>query len=170
MGLSELLLPEFEREMQTTRRVLERVPEDKRDFRPHPTSMTLDRLAGHVADLVSWATTTLRQDIFDLAPAGGPGYEALVMVSRDELLKTFDARVAEARAALEKASDDDLGKPWSLLSGGQAIFSMPRIAVWRSFVMNHLVHHRGQLSVYLRMNGVPVPSLYGPSGDEQSFE
>ncbi len=165
-NISSMLLPEFEHEIATTRRVLERLPEDKPEFRPHPKSMTLARLAGHVAEIPLWAVVTLLQPEFDVAPVDGPRMEALVMTDRSSLLMDFDAKVQQARDLLAAASDEYLMQPWSLKSGGQTVMAMPRAAVMRSFVLNHLVHHRAQLALYLRMNDVPVPSIYGPSADE----
>ncbi|MCI0403597.1 MAG: DinB family protein [Acidobacteria bacterium] len=169
MKLSDVLLPEFDQEMANTRKTLERVPENNPEFKPHEKSMTLSRLAGHVAELPMWGATTLSQDSFDFAPAGQPPFQPTLMTSRAQLLKVFDDGVARTRAALAGASDDAWQKPWTLLAGGKTIFSMPRLAVWRGFVMSHLVHHRAQLGVYLRLNNVPVPSIYGPSADEGSL-
>jgi uncharacterized damage-inducible protein DinB len=169
MKLSDVLLPEFDQEMANTRKTLERVPENQPDFKPHPKSMPLARLAGHVAELPMWGVTTLSQDSFDFAPAGAPPFQPTVMTSRAKLLELFDDGVAKARAALAAASDEAWQKPWSLLSGGQTIFTLPKLAVFRGFVMSHLIHHRAQLGVYLRLNNVPVPSIYGPSADEGSM-
>ena len=169
MRISDVLLPEFDNEMASTRKVLERVPEGKPDFKPHPKSMPLARLAGHVAELPLWGVTTLTQEEFDFQPAGAPPFQPTVMTSRAELLKVFDDGVAKTRAALAAAPDDAWRRPWTLLAGGKTIFSMPKLAVWRGFVMNHIVHHRAQLGVYLRLNDVPVPSIYGPSADEGTF-
>ncbi len=169
MNIRDVLLPEFDQEMASTRKTLERVPEGKPDFKPHPKSMPLARLAGHVAELPMWAVTTLTQDSFDFAPAGAPPFQPTLMTSRTELLKLFDEGVAKARAALAAVSDDTWQAPWTLQRGGQTLFSMPKVAVWRGFVMSHLIHHRAQLGVYLRLNDVPVPSIYGPSADESPF-
>ena len=161
-----MLLPEFDREVANTRKTLERVPEEKFGWKPHEKSMTLGRLAGHLADMGSWATTTINSDSFDVAPPGAPPYEPPKMNTLQDVLARFDKNAAEARKAIAGASDENLGKPWSLLNGGKPIFTMPRIAVLRSMVMNHLIHHRAQLGVYLRLNNVPVPGMYGPSADE----
>jgi uncharacterized damage-inducible protein DinB len=166
MPISQMLLPEFDKEMTTTRMTLERVPEDKFGWKPHEKSMTMLRLAGHIADMPSWASFTINQDSLDVAPVGAPPYEAPKLQSRKDILDLFDKNVASARAAIEKASDENLGKPWSLLMGGKNIFTMPRAAVLRSMVMNHIIHHRAQLGVYLRLNDIPVPASYGPSADE----
>jgi uncharacterized damage-inducible protein DinB len=167
MPMSQALLPEFDHEMANTRKALERVPEDKFGWKPHEKSMTLGRLATHVAELSGWVPTTLESESFDFAPPGAPPFQPKTAGSRAELLEVFDKNVAAARAAIGAASDAQWMAPWSLLQGGRTIFSMPRIAVLRSMVMNHTIHHRGQLAVYLRLNDVPVPALYGPSADEQ---
>ncbi len=166
MAIRDSLLPEFDHEMATTRKTLERVPEDKTSWKPHDTSMPLGRLAGHIAEMLGFAATTFRGDSFDFAPPGGTPMKPTIMTSRQQLLDIFDKNVAEARAAISKASDEELMQTWTLLNGGKTFFAMPRITVLRSMILNHIIHHRGQLSVYLRMNQVPVPSIYGPSGDE----
>ena len=166
MGLSEALLPEFDHEMANTRKTLERVPEDKLGWKPHEKSMTMGRLAAHLAEIPGWASHTIEQDSLDLAPPGAPPYQPTRANSRKEILDMFDSNVTAARAAIADARDDHLMKPWSLLSGGRTILSLPRIAVLRSFIMNHGIHHRAQLGVYLRLNDLPVPAIYGPSADE----
>ncbi len=166
MAVRDMLLPEFDQEMSTTRGMLERVPEDKPEWKPHAKSMTLARLAGHVSEMPMWATMTLTQDSIDLHPPGGPSQAPAVMTSREELLEAFDANVRVAREALSAAQDPDFMKPWSLLSGGKTLFTLPRMAVLRSFVFSHTVHHRAQLGVYLRMNDIPLPQSYGPTADE----
>ncbi len=169
MSLSQALLPEFDQEMGSTRKTLERVPEDKFDWKPHEKSTTMGGLATHIANLPSWAGRSLKQDEFDLAPPGQPPMRIEPASSREALLATFDQNVAEARAVIAGASDEYFMKPWTLLQGGKTIFTLPRVAVLRSFVMNHMIHHRAQLGVYLRLNDVPVPSVYGPSADESPF-
>jgi len=161
--IAQSLLPEFDQEMASTRKTLERVPEDRSEFRPHAKSMTLSRLAGHVAEIPWWAEVTLTGDEFDTATV--PQTPA-AMTSRQSLLATFDDKVAKARVLLSTVSDADMMRPWSLKHGAKTFFTMPKAIVFRSFVMNHLIHHRAQLGVYLRMNDVPVPSIYGPSADE----
>src|SRR5215216_5770863 len=165
MALIDALLPEFDHEMTVTRKVLERVPDDKFAWKPHARSMSLGELAQHVATIPMWGHMTLTQPELDVA--GQP--QLPKATSRAELLAGFDERVKETRAALTGTSDAEMLAPWALKRGGQTIFSMPKAAVWRSFVLSHLIHHRGQLSVYLRLNDVPVPSIYGPSADEGSF-
>jgi uncharacterized damage-inducible protein DinB len=164
--ISQALLPEFDHEIANTLKTLERVPEDKPDFRPHDKSMPLAHLAGHLSEIPMWAVLTLTQDELDVNPAEGPKYAPTVMTSRAALLATFNAQVKQAREALAATSDEEMMKPWTMKSGGQQVLSMPRVAVMRSFIMNHMIHHRAQLGVYLRMNGVPVPGIYGPSADE----
>ncbi len=169
MSLSQGLLPEFDQEMALARKTLERVPEGRNDWKPHEKSMTLGRLASHIAEIPGWGSVTIEQDQFDMAPPGAPPYQPPVFETREALLAEFDKGVAAARRAIAAAGDDGWMQPWSLLNGGQTLFSMPRIAVLRGMIMNHLIHHRAQLGVYLRMNDVPVPATYGPSADEPSF-
>jgi uncharacterized damage-inducible protein DinB len=128
--------------------------------------MPLSQLAGHLAEMPMWATMTVAHDEIDVNPPGGPGYQPTVMKTRNELLAIFDEHTKQARALLAGATDEAMMRPWTLKNGGQSILTMPKVAVLRSFVMNHMIHHRAQLGVYLRMNGVPVPALYGPSADE----
>jgi uncharacterized damage-inducible protein DinB len=164
--ISQSMLSEFDHEFANTLKTLERVPEDAPDFRPHEKSMPLATLAGHLVEMPTWAIMTLTQDELDMNPPGGEKYTSPVMTSRAELLAFYDKELKRAREALAATSDEAMMQPWTLKSGGQEILSMPRIAVMRSFVMNHMIHHRAQLGVYLRMNNVPVPGLYGPSADE----
>jgi len=166
MKISDMLLPEFDQEMANTRKTLERVPEGKSDWKPHDKSMSLGRLAGHLAELPSLAASALRQDSLDFAPPGKPPMQPFISTSRTALLETFDKNTADARAAIAEASDEYLMKSWSLLRGGKTLLTMPRTAVVRSFMLNHMIHHRAQLGVYLRLNDLPVPSIYGPSADE----
>lgn len=169
MRIGETLLPEFDREMAGTRKTLERVPEDKFDWKPHEKSTPMGGLATHLANIPTWAVHALDRDSLDIAPPGEPPPRAAPLNSREEVLGTFDKNVAAARAALASASDERLLGPWSLLQGGKTLFTMPRVAVVRNFVMNHQIHHRAQLGVYLRLNDVAVPSIYGPSADENPF-
>jgi uncharacterized damage-inducible protein DinB len=161
-----MLLPEFDQEMASTRRVLERVPEDKLDWQPHAKSRTIGWNANHLAELPGWVVNTLQATSLDIAPPGAPPYQSPKLTRRDEILAVFDKNVADARQALAGARDADFDVNWSLLKAGQTIFTMPRRAVLRSFVMNHIIHHRAILCVYLRLNDVAVPGMYGPSGDE----
>ena len=169
MAISDALLPEFDHEMANTRKTLERVPDGKSDWKPHVKSMALGALATHVGNIPTWANYSIEQDSLDLAPGGEPLPQTPVANSTAELLTTFDANVAKARAAIAAASDAELFKPWTLLTNGSQILTMPKVAVLRSFVMNHLIHHRAQLGVYLRLNDIAVPSIYGPSADENPF-
>jgi uncharacterized damage-inducible protein DinB len=162
MALNQTILPEFDHEMENTRKSLERVPDNKLGWKPHLKSMTLGGLATHLATINHWVEATLGLDKFDVSNAP-PTQE---LKSGQEILSTFDKNVATARKAIAGASDEQLMKPWSLLSKGKTIFTLPRIAVLRSFILNHTIHHRAQLGVYLRLNDVPVPSIYGPSADE----
>ena len=166
MTIKDALLPEFDQEMANTRKTLERVPEDKFAWKPHPKSFSMISLSTHIANMVGWATDTMTKDSFDVSPPGAPPYKEEPAKSRKDLLEKFDKGVASARAAIAGASDEAFLKPWSLLAGGKTLFTMPRIGCVRSFVMNHLIHHRAQLGVYLRMNDIPVPAIYGPSADE----
>jgi uncharacterized damage-inducible protein DinB len=166
MTYAETVLPEFDREMASTRQVLERVPEDKLDWRPHPKSNTIGWNANHLVELPGWALAILTQPQFEVAPVGGPRYQSPKLRTRRELLDLFDRNVASARQAIAAVKDEEMSAMWSLLSGGKPMFTMPRSAVMRSFVLNHLIHHRAILCVYLRLNDVPVPGMYGPSGDE----
>jgi uncharacterized damage-inducible protein DinB len=169
MALNEGLLPEFDWEMANTRKSLERVPEDKLGWKPHDKSMTMGRLAIHLAVLPTWAVATMEQNSLDVAPPGAPPYRPPDAKSRKQILEIFDQNVAAARASIVQASDTQLLKPWTLLAGGKTIFTLPRIAVLRSSVMNHTIHHRAQLGVYLRLNNIAVPAIYGPSADEGSM-
>ena len=166
MPIAASILPEYDQEMATTRKVLERVPGDKFDYKPHEKSMTFGRLAGHVAEMVGWLEGTMKSDDIDIAPVDGPKFEAFAPTSTADLLAAFDKNRDAARAALAAGTDEAMMATWSLKSGGKVIFSMPRIACVRGMILNHIVHHRGQLSVYLRLNDIPVPSIYGPSADE----
>lgn len=166
MSYADALLPEFDHEMESTRRVLERIPDDKLDWRAHPKSHTIGWNANHVAEMPGWVVEVLTKTGLDLAPEGGEPYRSPAFGSTREILEFFDRNVAAAREAIAAARDEDMGVTWTLARGGAVFFSMPRAAVIRSFVMNHVIHHRAHLCVYLRLNDVPVPGMYGPSGDE----
>ena len=168
MAISHALLPEFDHEMANTRKTLERVPDDKLAWKPHEKSFAMGALASHLANLPGWANVTIDMDEFDMAPGGEP-LRSEQLNSKAEVLETFDQNVAKARAAIAGASDEHLFKSWTLLSNGKQILSLPRVACLRSFVMNHIIHHRAQLGVYLRLNDIPVPSIYGPSADESGM-
>ena len=166
MSYAESLLPEFDQEMASTRKVLERVPDDKLDWQPHPKSHTIGWNANHLANLPDWLVHTLTTPSLDIAPVGGEPYQLPKMASQAEILETFDRNVAAGRAAITAATDQDMKTMWTLERAGKPIFTMPRSAVVRSVVLNHMIHHRAILCVYLRLNDIPVPGMYGPSGDE----
>jgi uncharacterized damage-inducible protein DinB len=165
MKMSAALLPEFDQEMATTRRVLERVPDDRLGWKPHDKSMSLGRLASHIAELPAWVDTILHQEGFDMA-ARENGYKPNDLGSNREILELFDSLLGKVRGTLESVEDQTLLQPWTLRRGDHVIFTLPRAAVLRTMVYSHIIHHRGQLSVYLRLNDVPLPSIYGPSADE----
>jgi uncharacterized damage-inducible protein DinB len=168
MSIAQSLLPEFDHEMATTRKLLERVPDAKAAWTPHAKSFSMGTLAAHVANLVGWATITMRTTELDMAPPGGEPYKNPDFTSSAALLALFDTNVAAARTALATASDADYMVGWTLKMGGQDLFTIPRVGCIRTWMLNHVIHHRGQLSVYLRLNEIPVPAIYGPSADEQS--
>ena len=165
MAIRDALLPEYDHEMGTTRRLLERTPEAEFAWKPHDRSMTLGQLAGHIANIPHWCDAVLRHSVFDVATAGDTRPKQPASVA--ELLSEFDRKVKAAREGLAAAGDSEMLAPWTFKQGDREIFTMPRVAAIRSFVMNHLIHHRGQLSVYLRLKDVPLPSIYGPTADEQ---
>jgi uncharacterized damage-inducible protein DinB len=165
MPLIDALLPEFDREMGLTRRALERVPDGQFEWRPHATSVTLGRLAEHLAEMPLWGTMTMTQSELEMTAGRPADYKS--PASRVEVLSMFDANLKAGRNNLVGKTDPEFFAPWTLKAQGKEVFTMPKIAVMRNFVMNHMIHHRGQFTVYLRMLGVPVPSIYGPSGDEQ---
>ena len=161
MSIAETLLPEFDQEMATTRKLLERVPSDKGKWKPHEKSFSLGHLAQLVAWMPGWITNTLREKELNLAKGGGYSYE-----TTEDLVKMFDRNVTEARKAIASSKDKDFDVPWSLKHGDRVIFTQPRGPVVRTHI-NHLIHHRGQLTVYLRLVDVPLPSIYGPTADER---
>lgn len=166
MNYAETILPEFDGEMANTRKVLERVPENKLDWQAHPKSHTIGWNANHFAEILGWVEGALTAPSWDFAPIGGELYQSPKLTSRQEILDLFDRNVAAARKAIAAVRDDQMTQPWSLLKGGTPLLTMPRATVIRSLVLNHLIHHRAILCVYLRLNNVPVPVMYGPSGDE----
>ena len=166
MAFVDALLPEFDHEMATTRRLLERVPESALGWKPHDKSMTLAQLSGHIANIPLWCTWVLDVSSFDIAEAPDEVRPKLPG-SREALLKDFDGKVSGARANLVKRTDAELLVPWTLKNAGHVLFTLPRISAIRTFVMNHSIHHRGQLTVYLRLKDVPLPPIYGPTADEQ---
>jgi len=166
MSIGQAFAAELEHEAATTRRCLERIPEDKLGWKPHEKSMTMGELAAHIANMTNWANFTMNQDVFDLNPTDGPAFQSPKVDSIPELLTYFDKGVADAKASMLAAEDARWMTNWSLANAGKTLMTFPRVTVMRSFVMNHIVHHRGQLSVYLRQCDIPVPSIYGPSADE----
>jgi uncharacterized damage-inducible protein DinB len=155
--------------MGNTRRTLERVPDDKFDWQPHDKSTALGPLASHLANLPGLAVMALSSTEFDFAPPGGAPFRPPQNNTRQEVLDTFDRNVAAAREAIANASDEQLMESWTLLSGGKTLFTLPRAGVLRMLLLNHSIHHRAQLGVYLRLLDVPVPSIYGPSADESNM-
>ena len=163
MTISEMLLPEFDQEMASTRKILDCVPEDKLAWKPHAKSMSLGRLAGHVAELPDWGCYVINQERLDLTPDMKP----FIAATKVELMETLDKNVAAVRQAIAGATDEHFGKVWTLAAGGHTIFALPRAVALRNMVMSHMIHHRGQLSVYLRLLDVAIPGMYGPSADER---
>jgi uncharacterized damage-inducible protein DinB len=166
MALAQALLPEFEHETATLRRVVERIPADRMDYRPHPKSFTLHDLANHLVTIPGWTVTTLKETELDFGLPETRAKQPKPSATTEGLLRTLDSCVEGALKALTEATDEDFRVVWTLKNEGQVLMAMPRVAVYRGFVMNHLIHHRAQLAVYLRMLNVPVPSIYGPSADE----
>jgi uncharacterized damage-inducible protein DinB len=164
MPISELLLPEFDAEMKTTRTMLERVPFDRKDFAPHPKSMTMEKLAPHVAELPGFGLVILTTPELDF---GSGGSRPRLPFEKDGLLKAFDEGADKVRTALKGVSDAAWAEPWKLSFQGKPIFSGQRFTAYRQMFLNHLVHHRAQLGVYLRMNEKPLPASYGPSADDK---
>jgi uncharacterized damage-inducible protein DinB len=166
MAIRDMILPEFDQEMSNTRKMLERIPDDRFDFQPHPRSWKVNRLAGHLADIPSWVSHTMKVDLLDMKAGDYTPFEP---VTRKELLDKFDEYTHEAREAIAAASDEQLQAIWSMRWDGKTVMTMPRLAVLRSVVLNHLIHHRAQLGVYLRLMNVAVPGMYGPSADDPPF-
>jgi len=166
MSMADTLLPEWDQEMAGTRKSLERLPEDRFAWRPHPKSYSLGELASHLGNLLSWANYTLDNDHYEMVPADGEPPTSPLATSRTEALNLFDTNQASARKAVAAATDEQLMGTWSLLVKGEKQLTMPRLAVLRLFVLNHSIHHRAQLGLYLRLNDVAVPSIYGPTADE----
>lgn len=162
MTIAQNYLAELNQETTVTRKMLERLPIEKSDWKPHPKSMALINLASHVAELVSWIPMVITGTELDF---GKNPYSPFLPKNNAELLKFFDDNMKAATEVLNSASDEEMAKPWTLRSGEYIIFTLPKVAVLRSFTMNHMVHHRGQLSVYLRLLDIPIPGAYGPSAD-----
>lgn len=165
--IGQSLVPEFDQEMAGTRKVLERLPDDKLDWKAHEKSNSIGWVANHLADLPSWVAVTFNQDSLDLDPPDRPKQARPPAIkSRQECLDRFDKNVTDSRHILASVSDGEFAKPWSLLNHGVTVFTMPKGAVLRNVVLNHIIHHRAILCVYYRLNNIPVPALYGPSADE----
>jgi uncharacterized damage-inducible protein DinB len=163
MAMKDTIIPEFDHEMQVTRRVLERMPMTDGDWKPHEKSMSLARLASHVGDIPGWAGVIVQKPYFEMTESE---YKPVTHASTEALLADFDQKVALARAAISTLSDEEMMSSWEFRVKGEVMLKMPKIGVIRSLLMNHLIHHRGQCSVYLRLKNIPVPSIYGPSADE----
>ena len=170
MTIAQRYLPEFEQEMGMTRKMLERVTDGIMDYTPHPKSMTAGQLASHIAEMPQWGAITARVDDLDINPPDGPAMEPSVAGSVADLMESFENNVAEMTAAVGGLSDEQMLAQWTLLSGGHELFTMPRIAVFKSMILSHIIHHRAQLGVYLRLNDIPVPGMYGPSADDERSE
>ncbi len=166
MSMSNAILPEFDQEMAKTRTVLERAPQAAFGWKPHQKSWTLMELVNHIARLPEWGTMTMTTESLDLDPDRSGYAPPPPAETREGMLEVFDANAADFRTALAEAEDEAFMTPWTLLNGGEELFTLPRVAVIRSMILNHIIHHRGQLTLYLRLNDVPVPGVYGPSADE----
>ena len=166
MAIGESLLPEFEREMAGTRRTLERIPDGKLGWKAHEKSNTIGWVANHLAEIPGWVEGTLTTDAWDINPVDGEPYQSPKLESVTEILTLFDDNCANAKDRLAQTPDAEFAKSWSLLSSGEALITMPKLDVIRIWVLNHSIHHRGHLCVYLRLNDIPVPPLYSPSADE----
>jgi uncharacterized damage-inducible protein DinB len=162
MAMKDGLLAEFDHEMATTRKLLSRLPDERLSWKPHEKSMSLGGLATHLANLPHWGDAILNRTFYDLAQADPP---LTAFTSQAAVLAHFDGKAKAARESLQK-TDAELVAPWALKRGDMEMFTVPRVAAFRTFVLYHSVHHRGQLSVYLRLNDVPIPAMYGPSADE----
>jgi uncharacterized damage-inducible protein DinB len=166
MPIADAVLPEFDQEMASTRKLLERLPDEHKDWKPHEKSWPLGSLAIHLCNLPVWAVMTLQQTELDVNPPGGAPWKSPAYTDRAAALAMFDDNVKAARAAIAATSDKDYMVDWSLKNAGHTLMTLPRVVCLRSFVLNHMIHHRGQLTVYLRLKNVPLPSIYGPTADD----
>lgn len=166
MRIGQAMIPEFEMEMANTRKVLEQIPDDKLDWKIHDKSNTIGWVANHLADIPHWIDMTINYDTLDVEPLAGQPYKSPSEQTTAAILSLFDKNVAEGRALLDTVEDAALNEPWRLLKQGAEIMTLPRLVVLRTWVLNHSIHHRAHLCVYLRVNDLPVPGLYGPSADE----
>ena len=164
MSLGNILAAELTHEAQSARKMLERIPADKMSWKPHEKSMTMERLAGHIAEMLMWTGSTLSADELDFTKVD---YKPKVYTDAADLVADLDKNVAEAVEILNNTPNETFAENWTLRNGEQILFTMPKAAVMRGFVLSHIIHHRGQLSVYMRLLDIPVPSIYGPSADEQ---
>lgn len=164
MTISDVMMQEFLHESENTKKLLERVPEDKLDWKPHDKSMSMGRLAMHVAEIPEWTEIVVNEDFFDMAASD---YKPVECKNRVELLEKFEANVRKFKQVMEGKDDASLMEHWQLRQGEHVAVDLPKAAVLRSFVLSHIIHHRGQLTVYLRENNVPLPGIYGPSADEK---
>jgi uncharacterized damage-inducible protein DinB len=168
MSYSQLLVPELEMEMATTRRVIERIPTEKFGWKAHEKSNTMGWVVNHLAEIPGWVEGTLASDVWDICPVGGSPYQSPSFATIEDVLASFDANVAMAIKGLKAATDEELEKSWSLASGGQTLMTFRKLDVMRLWIISHTIHHRAILTVYMRLNDIPVPAVYGPSGDEQA--
>lgn len=167
MPMIDAYIAELDHEAATTRRLLERMPDDRVEWKPHEKSMTLGRLCGHIAEMPIWGVVILQEEEFDIATSAERGYESFTASDRESLLARYDRELAALVAAAQGVDDARMEGSWTLSNGAETLFTAPRAVALRSWVLNHVVHHRGQLAVYLRLLDVPVPSIYGPSADEE---
>jgi len=166
MNIAQSMLMEFDHEMAQTRKTLERVPDNLFGWRPHEKSFTMGELASHIQSIVEWGVDVLIKDSYDVRPEDVEAHKAKAPKTQADLVASFDTHRENLRATLEKTSDESFMKPWSFSVSGKNVFTLPRVAIMRGMIMNHLIHHRGQLTMYFRLNNIPVPALYGPSADE----
>jgi len=167
MSIVQTLLPQLDHEMGTTRRILEVVPNTDAEWKPHPKSSTLRNLVAHIATFPLWQKLVAERAELDLGLPENASVAQVPFTSRDELIERFDRDAREARTALEPMSDEAMRERWSLKNRGATVLSLPRVAVLRGFILSHMIHHRGQLTVYLRLLDVPLPSVYGPTADSR---
>ncbi len=163
MTMIDPFIQEFTHEAATTRRLFERIPEDSLPYKPHEKSYSMGELASHMAHSIAWAVMTIDMDVFEMDPEV---YKPFIASSKAGLMEEFDKNVSEAIGKMSGCSDESLMANWQMRVGGQVVIEMPRMAVLKSFILNHMIHHRGQLDVYLRLNDVPLPQIYGPTADE----
>lgn len=163
MNLIDPFIQEFKQEIASTRKLFERIPEDKFGWKPHEKSMSLGDLASHIVDSIGWTGVTVDLDVFEMDPGE---YKPFVASSVADLLETLDRNAEEAAAKMATCSNESLSAMWQMKVGGKVVLAMPRMAVLRAFIVSHTIHHRGQLDVYLRLNDVPLPQIYGPTADE----